>query len=287
MKRPESEQILELYELYKNGMSMTNVGSTRGVSAEAIRSWFIREGLDTKLLLAKPNFDYTYFHNINTARKAYYLGFLFADGCIQRNDYTISIFLQDKDSNIIHSFHKDLKSQLKIYHKKAHDNVSAQHGVSLNSKEMYYDLINLGVKPNKSVDGMDFPLLDSNLMPHFIRGFFDGDGSIYLKQRIYKDNKNGMHRMMKFTCTSKSFIEKLSEEIYVSCGALGSIEESSNYSKISSRITTIYNLRYWRVKDLKSLYDYLYNNSDICLERKRLKMEQAMLTVRESLGLKT
>ena len=104
---------------------------------------------------------------------------------------------------------------------------------------------------------------------------------------MYKGKKNGINRQMKFTCTCKSFIEKLSKEIYLGCGALGLIKEISNYSKTKSRATTIYNLQYWRVEDLKSLYTYLYNNSDICLERKRLKMEQAMLTVRESLELKS
>jgi hypothetical protein len=212
---------------------------------------------------------------------------LFADGCVCRSGYTTSIFLQDKDSNIIYSLYKDLESQLKIHYREPLNNRKAQYGLSLNSEDMYHDLINLGVKPNKSIDGMDFPSLDSSLMPHLIRGFFDGDGSITVKQAIYKGRKNGIHRLMKFTCTSRSFIEKLNEKIYSSCGALGSIQECPNYSKVKSRITTIYNLRYWRVEDIKSLYNYLYNNSDICLERKRLKMEQAMLTVRESLELKS
>lgn len=286
MKRPEFQQILELYDLYKNGMTMRELASSRDFSEESIRRWFIEKGLNTKLL-CKPKFDYTYFNNIDTSRKAYYLGFLFADGCIEKNDYNITIFLQDRDSSIIHSFYNDLKSQLKIYYREAHHNTKAQYGLSLNSKDMYKDLVNLGVKDNKSIEGMNFPLLDSNLIPHFIRGFFDGDGTICLRQAMYKGRKNGINRQMKFTCTCKSFIERLSKEIYLGCGALGLIKEISNYSKTKSRTTTIYNLQYWRVEDLKSLYTYLYNNSDICLERKRLKMEQAMLTVRESLELKS
>jgi hypothetical protein len=287
MKRPEFQQILELYELYKNGITMRELASTRDFSEETIRRWFIEKGLNTKLLWSKPKFDYTYFHNIDTTRKAYYLGFLFADGCICKSHYRISIFLQDRDSNIIKSFHSDLKSQINIQYREAFDNTRAQYGVYFNSKDMYYDLINLGIRPNKSIDGMNFPSIDSYLIPHFIRGFFDGDGTVGLRQAMYKGKKNGINRNMKFACTCKSFIEKLSKEIYLGCGALGSIKEISNYSKTKSRATPIYNLIYWRVGDLKSLYAYLYNNSDICLERKRLKMEQAMLTVRESLELKS
>lgn len=287
MKRPEFQQILELYDLYKNGMTMRELASSRDFSEESIRRWFIEKGLNTKLLWNKPRFDYTYFHNIDTTRKAYYLGFLFADGSICRNNYRISIFLQDRDSNIIKSFHSDLKSQINIQYREAFDNTRAQYGVYFNSKDMYYDLINLGIKDNKSIEGMNFPSIDSNLIPHFIRGFFDGDGTICLRQAMYKGRKNGINRQMKFTCTCKSFIERLSKEIYLGCGALGLIKEISNYSKTKSRTTTIYNLQYWRVEDLKSLYTYLYNNSDISLERKRLKMEQAMLTVRESLELKS
>jgi hypothetical protein len=287
MKRLEFQQILELYDLYKNGMTMRELASSRDFSEETIRRWFIENGLNTKLLAPKPKFDYTYFHNINTTRKAYYLGFLYADGSICKNDYRISIFLQDRDCNIIKSLHSDLKSQTNIQYREAFNNRKAQYGVYFNSKDMYYDLINLGIKDNKSIKGVNFPSIDSYLIPHFIRGFFDGDGTVGLRQAMYKGRKNGINRNMKFTCTCKSFIEKLSKEIYLGCGALGSIKEISNYSKTKSRATNIYNLIYWRVSDLKSLYAYLYNNSDICLERKRLKMEQAMLTVRESLELKS
>jgi len=125
-----------------------------------------------------------FFENINNENNAYFLGLLYADGNNYvriPHSYEISIKLQECDKSILEKL-RDLlcpNMELKL---KIDKNTSNKHYLfKINSKKISEQLSSLGCVPNKSLI-LTFPkFLDDNLLNHFIRGYFDGDGSLYCK----------------------------------------------------------------------------------------------------------
>jgi len=284
--KKSKEYIQELYKEVQKGKTIRDLAKEIGKGKETVRQWFIKEGFDTSLHKNKPKFDTNYFSKINSQAKAYYLGLIYADGCIVYKDYNISIFLQQEDAYIIEQFKQELQSTNKTIIRLGEGNIKTKHGISLCSKQMYNDLLNLGLIPNKSQDGLHFPKIKNQYYSSFILGFFDGDGSISISQRFYKGNRNGINRKFKLVCTDKSFLEEI---IKIFCNnniSVGKLTCSNNYSADNPRITPLYSLEYWRINDLNNIYNYLYLNYKKSLKRKKEKMSISMLTVRELNNLK-
>jgi intein-encoded DNA endonuclease-like protein len=126
-------------------------------------------------------FDETYFDLIDTNNKAYLLGFLYADGCVNKNN-CVSIVLHNKDREILEMFKNELHATNKISEIIRKDgNIHVR--ITFNSKHMCQSLINLGCVHNKT-NTLMFPNLDEKYIWHFIRGFMDGDGCISIKNRV-------------------------------------------------------------------------------------------------------
>lgn len=131
------------------------------------RKWFLNE---------------SFFEIIDTEEKAYFLGFLYADGALYK-DKSVSLDLNKKDLEILYKF-KDVlnySKPLKKYNDKA--------AVVINSHKMYNDLIKLGCTERKTFT-LKYPTDNSipkELTHHFIRGVFDGDGCVYRAKKRYAD----------------------------------------------------------------------------------------------------
>jgi hypothetical protein len=104
---------------------------------------------------------------------AYWAGFIAADGTLTFKDNGISIGLNNKDKYHLLKFKEAIQTNSPI--KEVKSNNSARIG--LYSKELFNSLVKRGIKPNKSLSISHVNIPDK-LMPHFIRGVFDGDGSI-------------------------------------------------------------------------------------------------------------
>lgn len=125
----------------------------------------------------KYNFDETYFNSIDSEEKAYWLGFLYADGNVYKTQMTLK--LQRRDRIHLENFRKVLKSEHPI-----HDGASKDgHLFSsffIGSKKIVHSLQKHGMIPKKTFI-LKFPRIDKYLYPHFIRGYFDADGCISVR----------------------------------------------------------------------------------------------------------
>lgn len=115
-----------------------------------------------------------YFEKINTEEKAYWLGFLYADGSVSSKEDKIELGLAEKDLHHIEKFKKSLNLSNKICYRQA----TKSYRISFRSQSCKQDLINKGCVPKKSLilkfpDEQQVPFY---LLRHFIRGYFDGDG---------------------------------------------------------------------------------------------------------------
>ena len=131
-------------------------------------------------------FNQDYFQNIDTEHKAYWLGFCFADGCISQTDKHISqcnrlrIVISSKDEYLLQQFVNDIElpqGSIKHYTQNGYS-ASTFACVNCNSIKLVDDLLSHGYTVDKKDRNAPIGIPD-NLIPHFIRGFFDGDGSVY------------------------------------------------------------------------------------------------------------
>lgn len=123
---------------------------------------------------AHPNLIKEYFKNIDNKNKAYWLGFLYADGYI--NKYRLSIDLKLTDKIILEKFCKDTGAninKLKIrQHKKGYKSIQLR----ITSKEFVSNIINKGCFNNKSKN-IRLPIFDTEeINLSFLMGYYDGDG---------------------------------------------------------------------------------------------------------------
>lgn len=125
-------------------------------------------------------FNEKYFDIIDDEHKAYWLGFIYADGCHNINRYSLSITLQEQDIDILWRFYDDIECDKVVGryynsdYKKFYANILIQHPHLSNT------LLKQGV-PNDKAFKIKFPsdnIVPYNLKRHFIRGYLDGDGCI-------------------------------------------------------------------------------------------------------------
>lgn len=127
----------------------------------------------------KYTLDESFFSNVNTEEKAYWLGFLFADGGVWGNK--ISLNLQAQDRLHVVKFLAALGATYlpreRLAPAKPGWSERLQYGTTLSSAQMTKDLARYNIIPRKSLIAVP-PTLPLDLQRHFWRGVIDGDGSI-------------------------------------------------------------------------------------------------------------
>ena len=149
-----------------------------------------RNGIEIRSRGIQTHFDKNYFSNIDNEAKAYFLGLLLADGNVykyKRNaeQYKIQIELNTEDQYLIEEFRNQIQSTNVILNevKNRNDKISYMSHFSVDSVKMAYDLINLGVIPRKSGVAELTSLVPDKLYRHYIRGYFDGNGTVSLQKK--------------------------------------------------------------------------------------------------------
>jgi len=213
--------------------------------------------------------DEKFFERIDTEEKAYFLGLLYADGnnyVRELHNYEVSIKLQAQDKIILEKF-KNLispQSSLKLIIDKKTNNL--YYLFKINNKKISEQLSCLGCIPNKSLL-LKFPnFIEEKLINHFIRGYFDGDGSLYCKKPKYKTNYINYGLSI---VSSKMFCEEIKHIIENKIN----IHFSSKLSRPkTNQITTT--LSVGGNKQVKKVLDWLYQDATIYLPRKYTKYQE-------------
>ena len=164
----------------------------------------------------------------------------------------------------------ELKSNKELTFIRCDDKVTSNGYISKNmyqlevySKHMCEQLDKLGMHQNKSLI-LEFPdWLSEDLYSHFIRGYFDGDGSYCYKYKF----GNGWHDLISFTSTN-NFCEKVKEIINTYTSAKGGgIYDCSSHNGITKVLSISGS------NQTKAVLDWMYNNAELYLERKYLKYQ--------------
>lgn len=266
------EETQDIIQSYLNGESSVQIGKRYNTTHKPILKLLKRNGVYVDKLAKRFHRQYAlnedYFDNIDTQDKAYILGFFFADGNNNPSKQTISMALQEEDKEILEKIRNAIGSEKPLdyldYTRK-HDfgyTYKNQWRLNLFSKKFCEDLIRHGMIPNKSLI-LEFPNIDEALYPHFIRGYFDGDGS------ICKTKCNGA--CLTITSTNK-FCVKLKDIVLNQLGIDGVIRDASNHNDI----TKVYSLT--NSITIKMFLDWLYTDANLFLQRKYDRYQQYFYT---------
>lgn len=172
---------------YQDKMNLKQISEIAHTTPETIKNYFNRFGIPTnKVIIASSRRTYKaneeYFEIIDTEEKAYWLGFIIADGNIskrkdRKDSYRLTIKLKGEDKPHLEKFLCSIKSDAPIV-----TTIQERFGkqleiaqIRINSSKMCKDLIDLGVLPAKT-GRESIPLIPNHLIKHLVRGLFDGDG---------------------------------------------------------------------------------------------------------------
>lgn len=208
------------------------------------------------------------FSKIETELQAYLLGFYAADGNINEKRKTFRIHLKKQDSELVYLYKDVISPDARTFIVQEHKAIGRNgkeiiahesFGVDITSAELCNDLVNLQIGYNKSYCDLHIPNIPKELIRHFIRGYFDGDGcfTVWLSQEKGKSDRiRG-----KFDVCAKS-ASILNE--FIKFFSQHDIKLNLNYLKRDDmyRITTS------NKKEVQKIYNLLYKDSYFYLSRK-------------------
>lgn len=201
--------------------------------------------------------NFNFFEKIDTADKAYWLGFIAADGSISKN--TLEIGVHKNDTSVLEKFKKSIESDHKIIITKTN-----MARLCITNKNTVLDLIDKGIiysKTGKLNPNLIFSNIPDIFIRDFCRGFIDGDGSFACS------SKKGSRITFKLGCKGFEFLDYF-QDIIISKTNL----PKTKLYKYKDR-EDYYCLMWGGTKQLKILYNFLYKNSDVSLSRKKEKIE--------------
>lgn len=243
------ELINKIIEEYLGGLTAVELGKKYSIKPGTINYHLRKRGLSRGSGKPSSIANKDYFETIDTEEKAYFLGFLMADGCISSShvNYHIKLVLQEKDADVIKAFLLAIGSSNSIT--KVIKNNHIGYSVSLSCKKMFYDLVSHGFLEHKSGNEIIPNTIPDELVRHFIRGYFDGDGCA---------SKEGRISIVGGIKILKDIAKYAMTDDY-------SIYEFKNTSVVRD-------LRYSKLRSSKLFYNYLYKDANIFLYRKWIRL---------------
>nr|DAI15630.1 MAG TPA: endonuclease [Caudoviricetes sp.] len=245
-----------ILELYKNGLVAKEISEKLGYKYHQPiynllkrNGVFIPKNLNEFNYFKKYSVDEKYFDNIYSEAKAYILGFIAADGYVVHNRFIISINSQDK--NILEKIKYEINSTHLIVDF-IKDDKYLHSKLSINSVKLCSKLAEYGLLSPKSLTMKNIiKYIPKDLVFHFMRGYFDGDGCIH-----YGEYSTGKKYAITIIGTKK-FLETSFNEYFQTNNKIGKYKSCNMY--------------YWRISNktyIKDFIEKIYENATIFLDRK-------------------
>lgn len=261
----------EITKLYQEGKTAKEISSLLGFKYhQPVYNYFKKMGWERTGKTGKRAYkvDENFFKCINTEEKAYILGFICADGHIEKDRLNITVSIKDRDilEKIRYAMHSNhpIKEVQRInpYKKTNRENLILSE-LMIGSVELVKPLFNMGLTTNKTytLNGDILKYIPKYLIRDFLRGYFDGDGNVFFGRRYssgYKYNVN--------ICGNEDFLLKSFQVYFPSNNKL--------YKDLYSRQCYV-----WKISQKDKVRDfmyYLYYNSSIFLQRKYNEFRKIM-----------
>lgn len=207
----------------------------------------------------------SFFETI-TRDSAYVLGWVASDGCIQyipKKKYSLRFELKDYDA--LEMIRELMNSTHQIFKRKDKNT----YCLVIDSKKLIKSLLDLKITPRKTYS-LEFPNIPKEYYPDFIRGYFDGDGSV----SINKHNPRAPQLISYICSVNKNFLQHIGNYLKDEIGIIPKIHEDSK---------GFYKLKYG-AKESHALYKLLYNDTQNYLKRKKDIFDNA-IEIKAGIGL--
>lgn len=240
------------FEFQTTSISLTEMGKREKVDRRTLAKHFKELGIEIVNKQNCSKFNEHIFDQIDSEEKAYWLGFIFADGYVSssplregvKSIYQFEISLGIKDIEHLNKFKKFI-----VFKKDIITDKSRCRFIVAN-KHLWTTLNELGCTPNKSLS-LKFPNIPQNLVKHFIRGYFDGDGCI--------------SRHVHNTCVTPHIellgTKQMLEQILIHSNTSAKYKHDKRHSEET------WNLE-WSKQEGIDFINYLYQDCSIYLNRK-------------------
>ena len=256
--------IQKIKSLYLSNTSQKQISVKLNISQYLVHKTLIQLGINLRNrrnVNLRSNIDDHYFKVINSEEKAYWLGYLYADGCVKYSkhkrkngkfSYAKTISLSSIDVTHLEKFRNSLKYTNSV---KNYNNISVLY---ISNPYIYDDLVSLGCVERKTFI-LKFP--NSSQVPkeyisHFIRGYFDGDGGISL----YRLKKTNELRASIDICGIYSFLNDLLSNL--------NFVKTKIIYKDKRKSTDCWEVKSNSMYFIKGLFNYMYKDATVYLERK-------------------
>lgn len=238
----------ELYKLYvKQNLSSIQIAELKKIGRTTVLNYLTKFNIPKKSSGSQVKYNANHkFFNRWSYDMAYCLGFIASDGHVWEKRPYITIGIHKQDICVLKSI-RDLispSSKVRISGSKCQ--------LCVHSKEIHKKLLDLGIDHKKTFN-LKLPKMPRKYIPHFIRGFFDGDGSIW-KTNFYKGGKD--YYYANIVSASPSILRDIHNFLQI-----------GKFSKIKNKY---YELKFCQ-SDCVKLASIIYTNANIKLDRKYKK----------------
>ena len=253
----DTRLLKQAIEFYEQGNSMNKTAKTYHSTPQTLKKLFISNGVKIRnqkeqLILENMKrtkaINHNYFDKL-TNENSYYLGFLGADGTVRKNRNEIKIGLSSVDLNFLEEFKEKLELERDIHNYQTNNGFNVSE-LLFSSAKIKEDIGKYGIIPNKTYIGLNLNLIPKEFQLAFIKGFWDGDGTV-----VY--NKNTKQVKVSFCSRTKQILEQINNFF-----------ENKGYVYSSNRSKNIvYDLEFSTLPSLNILKQF-YELNTPCLKRK-------------------
>lgn len=260
---------------YIEGETISNLSRDFKISRFSIREILKKNKIYGKRE-REPNFkkyvcNNSFFYSINNAEKAYWLGFIAADGYIQKGNKRLTIELHIKDIKHLRYFTEDISSNHPVKIKNIKNNFNSNTTlkkeyythclVQIWSPLLVLDIVKHGVTNKKSLTLL-FPDIEEKYINSFMLGYFDGDGCwSVIKNKTKKEQTQ-------FRVTGNyEFLIEYQKILMQNCN----LKKTKLYEE-----GNVFTLKYSGNQQCSRIYQYLYGDSKRFLQRKIEKIKEIL-----------
>lgn len=248
------------YTVLKRGVNA--IGRELGVSGKTIQRHLKKMGVKIRNLqeamgeCRAHNVNDNYF-KIQSHNMAYILGFLASDGGVSKNTNHITIDIKEIDEEILYKIKEELKFEGPISH------YVDSHGCKYSrlrvcSHTIKQDLAHYGIIPQKTFTLTPPLFLDEQYFISYIRGYFDGDGCIWIDYNNYSYNW--------YICGARKEVLKWIQQVLLN--KYGIISTLSVSTRTLSHGDPFYSIQVYKKETILKLFEILYVPNSIYMERK-------------------
>jgi intein-encoded DNA endonuclease-like protein len=203
---------------------------------------------------------------------AYVIGFFAADGYMTLNRRGGQFWsIQIIDKSLLQNIRSAIGAEHAIGVRVGKGNNKTSYRLQIGSIEMCDDLRMLGFNRRKAKN-LALPNIPKKYFPDFIRGYFDGDGNVWMGY-IHKGRKVPMLALrVVFTSCSENFLSSLRMKLHDVLGMTGAIISERSYSRLQ-----------YSIKDSLRLHHFMYGEigkSKLFLRRKSVIFERYLKRIK-------